>query len=66
MNKKYVQLDKVHNFFALRIFKFKYWNVKQIRQKSTPSAQTRKKIKHFIVTSTKAHQARKHASMLIT
>ena len=61
LNKKYVQLDKAQFFFAIRIFKFKLRNVKQIRQKSTLSAQTRKKIKHFMVTSThartQAHQA---------
>ena len=55
-------LTKHTNVFAVRIFKFKYWNVKQIRQKSAPSTQTRTKIKHFIITSTharmQAHQAR--------
>ena len=65
VNKKYVQLNKAHDFFAVTIFQLKYWNVNQIRQKSTPSTQTLKEIKHFIITSThvhtQAHQARKHA-----
>ena len=54
----------------MRIFKFKYWNARQIRQKSTPSTKTRKKIKHFIITSThlhtQAHQVRKHAKHVST
>ena len=30
VNKKYVQLNKAQKFLAVRIFKFKYWNVKQV------------------------------------
>ena len=60
VNKKYVQLNKAHKFFAVRIFKFKYWNVRQIGQNSTPSTQSPKKIKHFIKSSTQAPQARKY------
>ena len=65
INKKNVQFNNAVNTHK-KFFKFNYWNLKKIRQKSTPSTQTRKKVKYLTIASTLACKNADHASSLNT